>query len=182
MNSITKDSKAKVEAKSFAKAAFLGSFKNLGGWDVVGMFLASIYGCWTKNRGGFPPKWMVKIMENPMIKWMIWVVFPYFWKHPYRCRCWIRKRGERSFFKDERREVDGSFGGKSDVSFVLMWPRKPLSQAPTEDTKKDNSQKVEGCGSVLPIWASSKTSLYVSWRSCVIRSLRKQNSESRKLA
>ncbi len=25
----------------------------------------------SKNRGG-PPKWMVKIMENPMNKWMIW--------------------------------------------------------------------------------------------------------------
>ena len=31
-----------------------------------------------KSRGG-PPKWMVKIMENPMNKWMIWVVFPYSW-------------------------------------------------------------------------------------------------------
>ena len=29
--------------------------------------------------GGFPPKWMVKIMENPMNKWMIWVFSPYFW-------------------------------------------------------------------------------------------------------
>ncbi len=37
-------------------------------------------GCWTKNRGG-PPKWMVKIMENPMNKWMIWGYY-YFWKHP----------------------------------------------------------------------------------------------------
>ena len=33
--------------------------------------------------GGFdPPKWMVKIMENPMNKWMIWGAHPYFWKHP----------------------------------------------------------------------------------------------------
>ncbi len=31
-----------------------------------------------KNRGG-PPKRMVKIMENPMNKWMFWVFFPYFW-------------------------------------------------------------------------------------------------------
>ena len=23
-------------------------------------------GCWTKNRGVYPPKWMVKIMENPI--------------------------------------------------------------------------------------------------------------------
>lgn len=42
MTSITKDSKAKVEAKSFAKATFLGSFKNLGlirdvVWDVSGL-------------------------------------------------------------------------------------------------------------------------------------------------
>ena len=27
----------------------------------------------SKNRGK-PPKWMVKIMENPMNKWMIWGV------------------------------------------------------------------------------------------------------------
>ena len=34
----------------------------------------------SKNRGIFPPKWMVKIMvPNPMYKWMIWGVFPYFW-------------------------------------------------------------------------------------------------------
>ena len=32
----------------------------------------------SKNRGG-SPKWMVKIMENPMNKWMIWGEFsPYF--------------------------------------------------------------------------------------------------------
>ncbi len=36
----------------------------------------------SKNRGG-PPKWMVKIMENPMNKWMIWGAHPYIWKHPY---------------------------------------------------------------------------------------------------
>ena len=33
----------------------------------------------SKNRG--TPKWMVKIMENTMNKWMIWG--EYFWKHPY---------------------------------------------------------------------------------------------------
>ena len=38
----------------------------------------------SKNRGGFdPPKWMVKVMENPIFKWMIWG-YHYFWKHPYR--------------------------------------------------------------------------------------------------
>ena len=36
----------------------------------------------SKNRG--IPKWMVKIMENPMNKWMIWGVFPLFLvQHPY---------------------------------------------------------------------------------------------------
>ena len=34
----------------------------------------------SKNRGG-PPKWMVKIMENP-IK-MDDLGYHYFWKHPY---------------------------------------------------------------------------------------------------
>ena len=33
----------------------------------------------SKNRGG-PPKWMVKIMENPMNDWMIWGKSPYFWR------------------------------------------------------------------------------------------------------
>ena len=35
----------------------------------------------SKNRGG-PPKWMVKIMENPMNKLMIWGVFPIFLETP----------------------------------------------------------------------------------------------------
>ena len=41
----------------------------------------------SKNRG--IPKWMVKIMENPMNKWMIWefgstIIFGNIMKHPYR--------------------------------------------------------------------------------------------------
>ena len=37
----------------------------------------------SKNRGMFPPKWMVYFMENPMNKWMIWgVKTHHFWKHP----------------------------------------------------------------------------------------------------
>ena len=39
-------------------------------------------GCWTKNKGILPPKWVVYCMENPMNKWMIWG-YHYFWKHPY---------------------------------------------------------------------------------------------------
>ena len=67
------------------------------------------YGCQPKNRGSFPPKWMVKIMENPMYKWMIWGEnYPRFsetfrhashWaqetpKTPHGLETW-RKRGRR---------------------------------------------------------------------------------------
>ena len=74
MNSITKDSKPKWKRKALRKPRFLGASKT---WEV-GMWL----GCFWPNPytevGGTPPKWMVKIMENPMNKWMIWVVFPLF--------------------------------------------------------------------------------------------------------
>ena len=48
-----------------------------------------------KNRG--TPKWMVKIMENPINPWMIWGDFThYFRKHPYSfCR---KKKQNLSFF------------------------------------------------------------------------------------
>ena len=36
----------------------------------------------SKNRG-FPPKWMVKIRENPMNKWMIWGENPPFSETPH---------------------------------------------------------------------------------------------------
>ena len=41
-----------------------------------------------KIRG--TPKWMAYFMENPMNKWMIWGVFPYFWvdTHMYFCSCY----------------------------------------------------------------------------------------------
>ncbi len=42
------------------------------------------YGCWTKNMGENPPKWMVKIMEHPIKITMIWGVFSLFLvQHPY---------------------------------------------------------------------------------------------------
>ena len=54
-------------------------------------------GCWTKNRGVLPPKWMVKIMvPNPMNKWMIWGAHPYFWKHP---------SGVSDHFQDKRMKL-----------------------------------------------------------------------------
>ena len=51
------------------------SFQNL----QFQMYLAWYVGV-SKNSG--TPKWMGKITENPMNKWMIWVVFPYFLETP----------------------------------------------------------------------------------------------------
>ncbi len=62
----------------------------------------STYGCWTKNRVILPPKWMVKIMETPMNKWMIWGAHPYFWKHPYT--------SETKHLWDQHRAVKGGCG------------------------------------------------------------------------
>ena len=31
-------------------------------WTIYNIW----YGCWTKNRGVYPPKWMVYFMENPI--------------------------------------------------------------------------------------------------------------------
>ena len=42
------------------------------------------YGCWTKNRGILPPKWMVKMVETLWTNgWFGGGKNPYFWKHPY---------------------------------------------------------------------------------------------------
>ena len=40
----------------------------------------------SENRS--TPKWMVKIMENPMNKWMIWGAHPYFLETPF-FRIWV---------------------------------------------------------------------------------------------
>ena len=51
---------------------------------VSGRVYIYIYIWMFPKIGGTPPKWMVKIMENPMNKWMIWGVFPLFLvQHPY---------------------------------------------------------------------------------------------------
>ena len=41
----------------------------------------------------FPPKWMVKIMENPINPWMIWGENPLFLETP-TCLVYFEKRGE----------------------------------------------------------------------------------------
>ena len=48
---------------------------------IWGLGYERIYGWKSKNRG-VSPKWMVKIMENPIVEWMIWG-YHYFRKHPY---------------------------------------------------------------------------------------------------
>ncbi len=48
----------------------------------MGKGTAPASGCQPKNRGVYPPKWMVKIREKPIFWWMIWGAHPYFWKHP----------------------------------------------------------------------------------------------------
>ncbi len=57
------------------------SFPNFreGSYGFLGIYRFAI-GCWTKNREILPPKWMMKIMENPILLWMIWGAHPYFWK------------------------------------------------------------------------------------------------------
>ena len=48
-----------------------------------GCFFSFIW-VFPENRG--IPKWMVKVIGKPLLKWMIWG-HPYFWKHPFR---WLR--------------------------------------------------------------------------------------------
>ena len=39
---------------------------------MIEAFLVGIHMGGNPKIGVFPPKWMVKIVENPMNKWMIW--------------------------------------------------------------------------------------------------------------
>ena len=50
--------------------------------------------------GGNPPKWMVYFMENPLLNWMIWGVFPYFWFNTQMSKCLLRSVWE-CFFRQE---------------------------------------------------------------------------------
>ena len=54
----------------------------------------------SKNRGVYPPKWMVKIMENPMNKWMIWGETPLFFGLTPICIASERKRKVQGFSLD----------------------------------------------------------------------------------
>ena len=62
----------------------------------------------TPKIGGFPPKWMVKIMENPMYKWMIWGVFTHHFRKPPGL--------SKSLFV-----LSGGLG-ESGQSFATRWP------------------------------------------------------------
>ncbi len=64
---LPKDSNSSlVDPKGFANGKRI-----IGGYTVI----------YPTHMG--PPKWMVKIMENPMNKLMIWGFSHYFWKLPY---------------------------------------------------------------------------------------------------
>ena len=85
--------------------------------------------------GGFnPPKWMVKIMENPIKNGMIWG-YHYFWKHPHR-KCPV-KPGEvriwvvatQIFLEFSPRKL-----GKMNP-FWRAYFSKGLVQSPTRDVK-----------------------------------------------
>ena len=45
--------------------------------------LVNIFESFPRIGGFYPQNWMVKIMEIPFLKWMIWG-YPYFGKHPFR--------------------------------------------------------------------------------------------------
>ena len=49
------------------------------------MDLEADVGVEPKIGGFYPPKWMVKIRENPMNKWMIWGETPLFLETPMCC-------------------------------------------------------------------------------------------------
>ena len=105
----------------------------------------------SKNRG--TPKWMVKIMENPMNKWMIWGVFPLFLvQHPnwFQSINWACQRLVRfthgifssnnvalsvsaSSFSDVAETRRGDFSGlgplclSGDNMFVLAWTNPQIT-------------------------------------------------------
>ena len=46
------------------------------------VYISTISNMWIFPRNTATPKWMVKIMENPTNKWMIWGVLPLFLETP----------------------------------------------------------------------------------------------------
>ena len=86
----------------------------------------------SKNRGG-PPKWMVKIMENPMNKWMIWVFSPCFWRatqivnHPYPNSFFRKPFGWEfeGFFQNDKMgkfRLWPAHNGIRGLKYLLSWP------------------------------------------------------------
>ena len=107
----------------------------------------------SKNNG--TPKWMVKIMENPMNKWMIWGIFPLFLvQHPFgedgliitttAAGAWVASRfvskPQLMTPKYPSRELAGFSPGTPHVLLVFL--------GETLQTKKNGSGTVRG--SMLP--------------------------------
>ena len=64
-----------------------------GGWPQQGRQVetSEIWRWVALQKYGGTPKWMVKIMENPMNKWMIWGgKHPYFWVDTQMLWCGLR--------------------------------------------------------------------------------------------
>ena len=82
----TTENRQSQQEISSSNHSFSGEFTNLTCGAILGGFPSEIYLIAVRwlfpNIGVFPPKWMVKIMENPMNKWMIWGVFPLFLETP----------------------------------------------------------------------------------------------------
>ena len=106
---------------------------------------------WVFPKIGVPQNWWF-IMENPMSKWMIWGIFPYFWKHPYcihtlhggltyitevpSCLKVLRLRPERRFCRlgDLSKEVRWSTTNHPAVNVGIFWQEAEKVQ----DNKKHN--------------------------------------------
>ena len=96
----------------------------------IGLYNQHIWVEKPKNRGILPPKWInVTMVPNPMNKWMIWQVFPYFWVdthiHPWKTNGWHLETP--SFF---RVHVSSFSGVLVVVSTSTHWKTFPSLKLP----------------------------------------------------
>ena len=73
-------------------------------------------GCWTKNRGFYPRNGWWKYRKTLLI-WMIWGVFPYFWKHPNELMDWMSSNP--NFHRFVWCSIDS--GTNDQRSFLQFW-------------------------------------------------------------
>ena len=79
---------------------------------------------WFQKMGVFPPKWMVKIMENPMKLYDLGGKTHYCWKHPYGR---FRRLLHRTLFFERGMKFDANvYGNMKGIflvtcSFCIVW-------------------------------------------------------------